>query len=459
MSYQIQDDALISINPATEAAIGQITLTPVQSLPQILKQAQQAGKAWAQTPLTERIAVLSEALQQAENHAAELGLLISQEMGKPLAAGIGEARYSLQHAREQILQEAQAALAPTQVTEADRLSEIHYLARGVVGVITPWNFPVNLSLNALIPALVAGNSVIYKPSEHTSLTGQLLVQLLNTHLPDQLLQSVYGAGEIGAALSASALDMMAFVGSQATGQKIMAAQAPYLNPLILEMGGKDAMIVLADADLTQAAQYAVNGSLRNSGQVCVSVERIFVEAAVATAFTAQVREHIGQFKMGDPQAEDTQMGPLVSAQQRQQVLKQLQDAKAKGAQIEGGQIPAGKGFYLTPALVTAANDQMLLMQEETFGPVVAIQVVDSAAEAIAKANQLDYGLGASLWSQSPQAATLALQLEAGMVGVNQGAGGVSGTPFVGNKKSSLGHFGGADGVRQFTQTRVLTRAL
>ncbi len=458
MSYQIDQQVLISINPANENVIGHVALTPVAQLPQILAQAKLAGQTWARQPLAERIETLKQALSHAENHAHELGRLISQEMGKPVSAGIGEAQYSLQHARETILSEVQHTLAPESHTEAGRVSELHYLARGVVGVITPWNFPVNLSLNALIPALVAGNSVIYKPSEHTSLTAQLMVQLLNTYLPEQLLQPIYGAAEIGAALSAAAVDMIAFVGSQATGQKIMAAQAEHLNPLILEMGGKDAMLVLADADLQQAAKFAVMGSLRNSGQVCVSVERIFVLAAVATEFIEAVRTQLSQFTMGDPEDEASQMGPLVSADQRQRVLAQLQDARAKGAQIEGGEIPAGKGFYLSPALVTQATDEMLLMQEETFGPVIAIQVVDTVEEAIAKANQLPYGLGASLWSQSDQGAQLALQLEAGMVGLNQGAGGVSGTPFVGNKKSALGHFGGADGVRQFTQIRVLTHS-
>lgn len=459
MSFQINETQLVSINPATEEPMGYVTITPTEQMPHILTQAQKAGKSWARTSLSERIAVLTRALEQAETHTHELGHLISQEMGKPLSAGIGEARYALQHARQSILHDARQALVSERLHESGRVSDVHYVARGVVGVITPWNFPVSLSLNALIPALVAGNSVIYKPSEHTSLTGQRLVELLNAHLPHHVLQGVYGTGEQGAAIASTAVDMVAFIGSQATGQKIMAAQSTYLNPLILEMGGKDAMIVLDDADLEQAARYAVMGSLRNSGQVCVSVERIFVLASIAESFIAQVRQQMLQFKMGDPADEKTQMGPMVSDTQRQNVLAQLKDAVVKGATLEGGTLPEGRGYYLRPALVTHVNDDMLLMQDETFGPVIAIQTVETVEQAIAKANQLSYGLGASLWSQSPQASALALQLEAGMVGVNQGSGGVSGTPFVGNKKSSLGYFGGAEGARQFAQIRVLTRVL
>ncbi len=458
MSYLIQNSHLISLNPANESEVGAVSLTPVSHLPQILTQAQTAQKTWQALSPDVRIQQLSHALLQAESHAQALGRLISEEMGKPLSAGIGEARYSLQHARES-LQDMQQALAPEILTEDGRQSQIHHVARGVVGVITPWNFPVNLSLNALVPALAAGNSVIYKPSEHTPLTGKLLAALLNANLPEQLLQTVYGTGDVGAALSAAAVDMVAFIGSQATGQKIMAAQSVHLNPLILEMGGKDAMVVLEDADLEAAAAHAVNGALRNSGQVCVSIERIFVVESVMASFVDKIKAHMAAFKVGDPADSSTQMGPMVSQFQREQVLKQLEDARQKGAHILGGDVPESKGFYLNPALVTHVSDDMLLMQEETFGPVIALQQVSGVEEALEKANQLAYGLGASLWSQSPQAAKWALQLEAGMVGVNQGAHGVSGTPFVGNKKSSLGHFGGADGARQFTQPRVLSQAL
>ncbi|HEY9839608.1 MAG: aldehyde dehydrogenase [Candidatus Sericytochromatia bacterium] len=457
MSFKIENQTLISLNPASDAEVGRLPMANKEAVLAAVKNARAAGLEWSLLSFEQRAEALSLGLRQIVERAEELGHLISAEMGKPLAQAIGEASYSAQHGLDDLIAEAREAVTPKVLSEDKLTTTLNYVPRGVVAVITPWNFPVNLSLNALVPALLTGNSVVYKPSEFTALTGDLLARLLGSGLPDGVLTVVHGDGAVGKALVEAEIDMVAFVGSQATGQRILETQARQLNPAVLEMGGKDAMLVLADAELEAAARYAVSGSLRNSGQVCVSVERIYVEQPIAAAFESRVRELMAEFRVGDPLDERTQMGPLVSVGQRQKVIAQLAEAKAKGATIEGGEIPEGPGSFLTPALATNVTDEMQLMRDETFGPVIAIQRVASAAEALAKANALDYGLGGTVWSQDlVKARTVAARLEAGMIGINRGLGGASGSPFVGNKKSTLGFFGGVDGVRQFTQIRSIS---
>lgn len=457
MSFLIENQTLISLNPANDAEVGRLPIASAADVVEAVKAARAAQLEWSLLSFEQRAAALSQGLEQIVKRADELGRLISSEMGKPLAQGVGEARYAARHGLEALIGEAREALTPKVLKEDQLTTTLNYVARGVVAVITPWNFPVSLSLNALVPALLSGNTVVYKPSEYTALTGDLLARLLNAGLPDGVLNVIHGAGEVGKNLVEAPIDMVAFVGSQATGQRILEAQARQLNPAVLEMGGKDAMLVLADADLEAAARYAVTGSLRNSGQVCVSVERIYVEESIAQNFENRVRELLPTFKMGDPMSEDTQMGPMVSQMQRQKVLEQLDEARAKGALVEGGEVPARPGSWLTPALATQVNDDMALMRDETFGPVIAIQRVASAAEALQKANALPYGLGGTVWSQNiDKARAIAARLEAGMIGINRGLGGASGSPFVGNKKSTLGFFGGVDGVRQFTQIRSIS---
>lgn len=457
MSFQIENQTLISYNPATDAEVGRLPVADAASVQAAIATARQAGLEWSLLSFRQRAEALSLGLKQLAERSEELGRLMSAEMGKPVAAAIGEVKYSAEHGLEGLISEAREALTPKQLKEEALTTTLHYVARGVVAVVTPWNFPVSLSLNALVPALLAGNTVVYKPSELTALTGDLLARILNVGLPDGVLNVIHGSGETGKTLVEGQIDMVAFVGSTATGERILAAQASKLNPAVLEMGGKDAMLVLAEADIEAAARFAVNGSLRNSGQVCVSVERIYVEDAIADRFEARVRELMAEFKVGNPLDAATQMGPMVSVTQRDKVLAQLADARAKGAKIEGGEIPEGPGSYLLPALVTQAADEMSLMIDETFGPVIAIQRVSNAAEALAKANGLPYGLGGTVWSQdTTKARAIAARLEAGMIGINRGLHGASGAPFVGNKKSTLGFFGGVEGVRQFTQIRGIS---
>jgi acyl-CoA reductase-like NAD-dependent aldehyde dehydrogenase len=308
------------------------------------------------------------------------------------------------------------------------------------------------------PALLAGNTVVWKPSEITPLSGALLHRLIAEALPAGVLELVQGADEVGKALVNADVQMVAFVGSQAAGRSIMQSAGRDLKRLVLELGGKDPMVVLEDADLDRAAEFAVNGSFRNAGQVCVSVERIYVHESVADAFEAKVVERALRYRVGPGTRDDIDMGPMASTTQRDHVLAQLEDARRKGARIlTGGQSLPGPGNFLEPTVVAGVTDDMALMRDETFGPVAAIQRVRNAEEAIAKANSTTFGLGATLWCGAPERArALAARLDAGMVGVNRSIGGVSGTPWVGAKQSGFGFIGSPEGIRQFTQTRKIS---
>jgi acyl-CoA reductase-like NAD-dependent aldehyde dehydrogenase len=253
--------------------------------------------------------------------------------------------------------------------------------------------------------------------------------------------------------------MIAFVGSQAVGRHIMKVAGDKLKRIVLELGGKDPMIVLNDADLEKAANFAVNGSLRNTGQVCVSVERIYVQEKVADKFTKLVEQGVKNFKFGNGYDEDVQMGPLVSERQRENVLSQVKDAVKNGANlVTGGGTPKNnKGYFMEPTLITNLTHKHRIMNEETFGPVVAIQKVKTEDEAVKLANDSPFGLGATVWSKNKtKALNIARKIESGMIGVNQGIGSVSGTPWVGVKQSGYGYIGSVDGIRQFTVPRKIS---
>jgi acyl-CoA reductase-like NAD-dependent aldehyde dehydrogenase len=267
-----------------------------------------------------------------------------------------------------------------------------------------------------------------------------------------VLRLVQGGDETGKALVASPVDMVAFVGSVEAGRHIMAACASGLKRLVLELGGKDPMIVCADADLEAAASYAVRESMRNSGQVCCAVERIYVEAPAAPRFTELVVQKARALTLGDPR-DDVFMGPMASAEQRAHVLAQIDDARKRGAKVLlGGKSLPGPGFFVEPTVVAGVDDSMDLARRETFGPVAAIRTVADADEAVALANASPYGLGASVWTADlARGRALASRIESGQVGVNRGLGGAGDPPWCGVKQSGFGFLGSPDGHRQFSR--------
>ncbi len=447
---------LTPINPATGEIAGEVTVSTAEEVAAAVARARGAFPAWRAMAPASRAAALAAAGERVAAAADRLADQVTAEMGKLRRSARAEAQ-SVAGSLES-LHHLLPALEPEEFRDGKLVTQVVRDPLGVVAAITPWNFPLSMPESLLSPALLAGNTVVWKPSEIVPLSGALLHQLIAGALPPGVVELVQGADEVGKALVGADVEMVAFVGSQAAGKSIMQAAGRDLKRHVLELGGKDPMVVLEDADLERAAEFAVNGAFRNSGQVCVSVERIYVHEAVADAFIDKVVERTRRWRVGPGTSDEVDMGPMASAAQRDHVLAQLAEAEARGARIvTGGRPLAGPGFFLEPAVVVDVTDDMALMCDETFGPVAAIQRVKSSEEAIAKANATGFGLGATLWCGAPERArALAARLEAGMVGVNRSVGGVAGTPWVGAKQSGFGFVASPEGLRQFTQTRKIS---
>ncbi|QFI36831.1 aldehyde dehydrogenase [Moritella marina ATCC 15381] len=441
---------LTSYEPISRAAIGTVNITTAAQLPMLVSAAQQAQRDWATLSLGMRQQQLNRAFQQLTPVQDQLATLISQEMGKDYRRATYEAGGTIQSAAY-FTDEIAQALAPERL---DRNTELQYRPLGIVAVIAPWNYPLAMANNLLMPALMAGNAVILKPSEETPLVAELFVNTLNKILPKGLLQLAQGDSETGKALVASAIHMVAFTGSMATGKHIMASAAPALKRLVMELGGNDPMIVMASADINAAVQFAVASSFENAGQMCTSTERVYVDSRIAAEFERKVVALARQYQVGAWDKPGVNIGPLVNPLQHQKVLNQLQDATQKGAQLLLGRDDYPLPF-IQPTIVTGMTTDMLLERDETFGPVVAISHFKHIDEAICRANDSPYGLGAVVFG-GQGAAAVAEQLEAGMIGVNQGIGGGA-APWVGAKQSGFGFHGTTAGHRQFAQVRVISK--
>ena len=329
---------------------------------------------------------------------------------------------------------------------------------GVVAVIAPWNFPISTPNNLVMSALLTGNAAVLKPSEFTPRSGGLYHELLADSVPPGVFGLVQGGGDIGKALVESKVHMVAFTGSIRTGQAIMREAANAMKRLVLELGGKDPMIVLPGADLEQAAEFAVRNSLTNSGQICVATERVFVPQELEAEFVAIVKRLVEAYRMGDPLAEDTDIGPMATPGQRDIVLAQLADARARGAEVVVAGEVREPGYWLGPSVVRNLPDDSTLACEETFGPVVAISTYADVDEAIRRANATDYGLGASVWGPVGEPTdAVADRLEAGMIGINRGLSAAAGAPWVGWKMSGFGFSRSSAGMRNFMQPRTHAR--
>jgi acyl-CoA reductase-like NAD-dependent aldehyde dehydrogenase len=307
--------------------------------------------------------------------------------------------------------------------------------------------------NLIVPALVAGNAVVFKPSEETPLVADAFVKILNQKLPEGVLQIIHGDEDQGKALVESQVNLIAFTGSQAVGKDIMARAAGGLKRLVMELGGNDPMIVLEDADISAAARFAVASSFENAGQMCTSTERIYVDKKIADTFEKQVVEVASRYKTGPWNMPGVNIGPIINSDQHAMIIDHIRDAESKGARIllGGSQQPER---YIQPTVIADLTPEMIMEQEETFGPVVAMSRYTNLEEAVQRANNSVYGLGAVVFGQR-HAQSVADQIEAGMVGINQGVGGGN-APWVGAKQSGFGFHGSPDGHRQFAQVRVMS---
>lgn len=445
---------LQSYNPANGDLVGEVPVTQTADIDAVVARAHLAQGEWNGLGLEARGALLTKACKALVERADELGKLLTLEMGKPLASAIGEVKSCGSSIAKDVAGMIEAL--QEEVIEDARIRTVQYRdALGVCAAITPWNFPISMPHSMCLPALMAGNTVVLKPSEETPLIAQAYVDVLNETLPEGVLQCIHGADDQGKALVAANVNLIAFTGSREVGKKILQTCAGELKRVVLELGGKDPMLVLDGANLPKCAVFAANNSFRNAGQVCVSTERIYVGKDAADEFVAHLCEAAAKQSVGSGMEAGTDVGPMISTRQRDHVLAQIDAAIKDGAILAHG----GAGHhdqYVMPTVLRGVTHEMAIANDETFGPVACVIEVESDEEAVRLANDTPFGLGAVVFGPQEAAEAAGRQLKAGMIGVNKSCGGASGTPWVGAQESGYGYHGGKDGHRQFAQVRLVS---
>ncbi len=446
MMIDAQSQVITVTSPATGEVLGEAPITPPEEVRQAVARARSAQAAWGDLPVRARASRIKRfrkaLLKEAENLAAH----IARENGKPKQEALIHDILPL------TLMLAYFERRAPQVLRAKRLdmfllmhraSYLHYRPKGVVGVIAPWNFPLYIPFSDAAIALLAGNAVVIKPSDVTPLIALRAKQIWDsTGLPADLLQVVPGGVETGKALIAADTDHIVFTGSVAAGRQVAVACAERLITCSLELGGKAPAIVRADADLDKTAQALVWGAFANSGQVCASVERVYADKRIYEPLVRRVADLTRKLRQGDPTAGEVDVGSMTFPRQLDVVKTLVEDAVAKGARIEtGGSRVGDKGLYFAPTVLSGVRQDMRIMREETFGPVLPIMPVESDAEALALSNDSHLGLGGYVFSgDTPRALRLAEHMQTGSVMINDVIfhAGMPEMPWGGIKQSGLG---------------------
>ena len=455
---------IISCNPATGQELGRVPINSSDDIANALNLARSAQKQWATLSFKDRGLIVMKARQLILAELESIAQLISQESGKPVIEAVSMELSPTLDLMQFFARRTRKLLKPEKLDIGlyrllGRSSRIVYKPLGVVGIISPWNFPWAIPLGEVVMALMAGNSVILKPSELTPLVGLKIEEVFNrAGLPTNVLQVITGNGATGAALVASGVDKIMFTGSVATGKRVAATAAITLTPVVLELGGKDPMIVLEDADLESAARAAVWGAFSNSGQACASVERCYVQENVASRFIELVLSHTKELRQSAGSSPDADIASMSSERQLQLVENQVDDAVERGATVlvGGRRTPGFTGPFYEPTLITGVDHSMPIMCEETFGPVLPFMTFANEDEAIRLANDSIFGLTASVWTKDiAHGKTIASRLEAGTVMINEVlyTHGIAQTPWGGVKQSGLGRTHGKLGLLELVSPR------
>ncbi len=453
-----------NMNPATMKLINRLPVCTEADVENAVAAARSAYSSWSSLPPEDRADALDRLREQLVKDMQEMIDTICEETGKTEMDGLVEIFTVCEHLKYVASRGPQLLADEKRSTGIfiHKKAYITYQSRGVIGVISPWNYPLILTLSPIMQGLMAGNTVVVKPSEITPNTSLKLREIATrSGLPENVLKVVTGFGETGAALVASkGTDMICFTGSTATGRRIGEICGRMLKPVILELGGKDPMIICADANLDRAVNGAIWGSFSNSGQTCISVERIFVEESVYEEFMQKIREKARGIKQGLRENHPS-VGSMTFEKQVGIVKTHLADAEKKGARIElcGDRPPGLAGLFLNPLIVTNVQSDMQIMQEESFGPLVAIMKFRDEDHAVELANNTVYGLNASVWScDLDKAKRIARRIHSGSICINDVDVNyiVSDLPFGGTKESGIGRVYGPEGLRAFTNPQSVT---
>ncbi|RAK26980.1 acyl-CoA reductase-like NAD-dependent aldehyde dehydrogenase [Actinoplanes lutulentus] len=451
----IEDGWLLSTNPATGDEAGRVPVADEKAVVAAVERAKAAAIWWQSIGFEGRKVRLLRWRTLLVERIQELAELAHSEAGKPVTDGIIEVTAAVEHL-DWAAKNAKRVLGPrkvrTRLLLAEHSGHVEYLPFGVVGVIGPWNYPIVTPIGPISGALAAGNTVVFKPSEYTPVVGQWLADTFAEVVPEHpVLQAVHGFGDVGGALCRSGVGKVSFTGSTATGKKVMMACAENLVPVVIEAGGKDALIVDADADVSAAAEAAVWGSMTNAGQTCIGIERVYAVAPVYDAFVEAVVEKAGKLRTGQ------EIGPITMPKQLDIIRDHIEDALAKGGRAVLGGASSVQAPYVAPTVLVDVPADSSEMREETFGPTLTITKVRDADEAVEKANDTPYGLGGSVFAKK-NGIRIARRLRSGMVAVNGTLTfvGMGNLPFGGVGESGFGRIHGEDGLREFARPKAIT---
>ncbi len=457
---------IVSTNPATGEALAELACVTPSDVQAAVLRAKQVQPAWAATPLQDRVALLRRFQRLLSEQRDQIADLICREAGKPAVEALTTEVLVILDATEFCIRNAHDFLREEPLPHGNlamktKRGKLLRSPFGVIGIISPWNYPFSIPATESLSALVTGNAVVLKPSELTSLTALELASLLHeAGVPKDAFQVIVGNGVTGSALLNAEIDKLIFTGSVATGKRIAQAAAARLLPVVLELGGKDPMLVLDDADVDVASSGAVWGAFVNCGQACLSVERCYVHRSLYGAFLEACVRKTKQLQVGNGIHPQTDVGPMIHERQLHNVESQVEDARTRGARVlTGGSrlTQLGPNFY-APTVLADVTHAMQIMREETFGPVLPVMPFDTDDEAIRLANDSDYGLAASVWTRDrARGESLARRIHAGTVMVNDAVAcfGISEAPHGGVKASGVGRTHGRFGLEEMVRIKYL----
>ena len=460
-------DTFDSVNPATGELLASFGVDGEREVAAAVRRARGAAAWWAGLGTGDRRLRLLAWKSHITRYMGRLARQVHDETGKPLDDATLEIVNAVVHL-DWAARHARSVLKPRRVPSGiamlNQAATVEYRPLGVVGVIGPWNYPVFTPMGSIGYALAAGNAVVFKPSELTTGTGQWLVQSFAEVLSEvfgetePVLQLACGLGLTGAELARSGVNKIAFTGSAATARKVLAAAAEKLTPVLAECGGKDALLVGADADLDAAADAAAWGAMSNAGQTCVGVERVYVADAVYRPFLDRLNDRLAALRPGED--DGASYGPMTLPGQVDAVERHLADAVARGGRAVFGGLDSVRAPYVDPVVLVDVPEESAAVREETFGPVVTVTPVPSLADAVRLANASPYALGSAVFTKERRAGMRAARaLRAGMTSVNSviSFAAVPALPFGGSGESGFGRIHGADGLREFSRAKSITR--